>query len=130
MYRFLRVFFFLVSGCPLILFAQQSTSNMAGTVIDPTDAVVPQALLTATEVTTGIAHTGTTDDLGLFRFNDLPPGQYTLSVRASGFKALNVTGLDLAAGETRAVGKLVLQIGQLSDKVDVTAASTPVQTAS
>lgn len=103
---------------------------MLGTVTDPAEAVVPNAVLTATEIATGNIHTTTSDQSGLFRFNAIPPGHYTLRVNAAGFKAFELNNLDLAAGETRSVGKLVLQIGSVSDRVEVTAESTPVQTAS
>jgi hypothetical protein len=114
----------------LNLLGQEVTSTMLGTITDQADAVVPKAALTATETATGKTHTATSDDAGFFRFNDLPPGQYKLLVQAPGFKAYAVTGIELATGETRALGKLVLQIGAVSEEVTVTAASTPVQTAS
>jgi hypothetical protein len=62
MCRFKGIFCLLTLGaCALGLFGQQSTSNMLGTITDPADAVVPQAVLTATEVATGSAHTTTSD---------------------------------------------------------------------
>jgi hypothetical protein len=114
----------------LSAFAQEVTSTMLGTVMDQADAVVPKATLTATELATGRAHGASSDESGLFRFNDLPPGQYKLLIQAPGFKALDMTGIELATAETRALGKLILQVGAVSDQITITAAATPVQTAS
>lgn len=125
----LRLSLLLTAGT-LSVPGQEVTSTMVGTVTDQGDSVVPRAALTATEVATGKIHETVSDGTGLFRFNDLPPGPYKLVVRAPGFKAYDLTGIELATAETRALGKIVLQVGAVSEEVTITAASTPVQTAS
>ncbi|HEY4282118.1 MAG TPA: TonB-dependent receptor, partial [Chthoniobacterales bacterium] len=125
----LRFLLLLTTGT-LCAMGQEVTATMLGIVTDQADAVIPKATLTATELATGNAHTATSDEAGLFRFNDLPPGKYKLLIRAPGFKAYDLTGIELATAETRNLGKQILQIGAVSDEVTVTAASTPVQTAS
>ncbi len=127
--RILQVLLVMAICAPCAI-GQEVTATMLGTVVDQGDAVVPKATLTATELATGKIHTTTSDEAGLFRFNDLPPGQYKLLAQAPGFKAYDVTGIALATAETRSMGKLILQIGAVSDEVTVSAASTPVQTAS
>ena len=67
---------------------------------------------------------------GVFRYIDLPPGRYSFRVQAPGFKVLELTDIDLVSSETRDVGNIVLQVGGATEQVTVTAATTPVQTAS
>lgn len=112
------------------LYAQTTTSTILGTLTDPSNAVIPSAELTLVEKSTGLSHSGKSNDAGLFRFLDLQPGLYTLHVTANGFKALDLAGIALVSSETRDLGNLVLQIGSLGEQVTVTAEATPVQTAS
>ena len=108
----------------------QTASTMVGTLTDPTEAMVPSGNLTVTDQATGATRTATSNESGLFRVLDLKPGRYSLRVEAAGFKALEIKDIDLASSETRDLGKLVLQIGALAEEISVTAAATPVQTAS
>ena len=111
-------------------FAQQGTSTMVGAIADPADAAVPNAILQLTEQATGTVRQMPTAPTGIFRFIDLPPGKYSLQVRAQGFKIYELNAIELASSETRDLGKLVLQVGGVSETVSVTAEATPVQTAS
>ena len=120
---------------PLLAFstlglAQEVTSVILGVVNDPTDAVVPHATVTANETATGQSRTAVSDEAGRFRFNDVRAGIYTIRVQADGFKAFELRNVNLLTGETRDLGKMVLQIGAVSEEVSVMAQSTPVQTAS
>jgi hypothetical protein len=92
--------------------------------------MVPNSSITLTEQATGAIRKAASNEGGLFRVLDLPPGRYTLRVQAAGFKALDMADIVLASAETRDLGKLVLQIGAQVEEVSVTAAATPVQTAS
>ncbi len=113
-----------------VAFSQEVTSTILGVVTDPADASVPHAAVTATEVATGLTRSVTTDDGGRYRFNDVRPGVYKLHVTAQGFKAFDETNINLLTGETRDLGKAVLQVGQVTEEVSVEAQATAVQTAS
>ncbi len=113
-----------------IVMAQEGSSVLLGVVTDPAEAVVPQAAVTATEVSTGLSRSVTTDDGGRFRFNDVRPGAYRLHIQAQGFKASDVTNINLLSSETRDVGNVVLQVGQVTEEVSVEAQATAVQTSS
>jgi hypothetical protein len=68
--------------------AQSLTSgDIAGTVTDPSGAVIPNATLTLKSNDTGATQTRTTNAQGAYRFSLLAPGTYTVSVTASGFQA-------------------------------------------
>ena len=110
--------------------AQQGTSTMIGAISDPADAAVPNAVLQLTEQATGTVRNLATPPTGLFRFIDLPPGKYSLQVKAQGFKIYELNGIELASSETRDLGRLGLQVGGVTETVSVTAEATPVQTAS
>ncbi|MEK7407674.1 MAG: Plug domain-containing protein [Acidobacteriota bacterium] len=60
----------------------------------------------------------------------MPPGPYSLAVKAQGFKSYLQTGINLSSSETRDLGRIVLELGALVEQVSVTAEVTPVQTAS
>jgi hypothetical protein len=110
----------LVAGAPS-LFGQQGTSTMVGAVSDPADANVPNAELRLTEQATGTVRNLVTASTGLFRFIDLPPGKYALRVQALGFKIYELNGIELSSSETRDLGRVMLQVGGVTESVLVAA---------
>lgn len=125
----------LVILCALTLFcvgmfAQTVASSVVGVVEDPANAVVPNAAITLTDTATGAVHTATSDGTGAFRFLNITPGNYTVSVKVSGFKSLSQTEVIVDANETRDLGKLALQLGNTTDTVSVTAEAAAIQLAS
>jgi len=101
-----------------------------GTVTDPTGAVIPGVQVQITGQATGAVRTTTTDSAGLFRFPNLAPGAYTMTIKAPGFKGWSLKDVNLSTAETRDVGRIALEIGSLAEQVEVTAEATPVQVAS
>ncbi len=119
---------FLIAGA--CAFAQTTAGSLLGTLLDPASSVVPGATVTLTETDTGATRTATTDSSGVFRFPNLPPGNYSVSVQASGFKNLVQTAIAVGASETRDLGKLTLAIGNTTEKIEVVAEATAVQLSS
>jgi len=117
----------LLSAC---VFGQTVSSSMVGTVVDPANAVVPGAKVTLTDEATNSVRNATTETSGIFRFLDLAPGTYSLSVQSTGFKVLTEREIVVTAQETRDLGKLALAVGSLSESVTVLAEATPIQLAS
>ena len=62
-----------------------SSGTVAGTVLDPNNAAVPNANVTIANPVTGYKRTVTSGADGTFRFDNVPPNSYQLSVSASGF---------------------------------------------
>jgi hypothetical protein len=121
--------------CVLILTAaclvgQTVSSSITGTVLDPASAVIPNATVTLTDENTGSVRNVVSDSAGLFRFLNVPPGSYRVSVEATGFKSLVQSNISVSANETRDVGKLSLSIGNTSEKISVVAEATAIQLAS
>ena len=67
---------------------------------------------------------------GAFVFPGLPAGEYTVSVQAAGFKALEAKNIFVSSSEVRTLGSLTLEIGEVRDSVSVTAEPAAVQLAS
>src|SRR5215469_10705199 len=78
-------------------------ATITGRVLDPAGASVPQATVTVRNVDTGLARTSTTTSDGIYRFDNLPPGTYKVTVEASGFTKPEVKGVKLQVGESRDV---------------------------
>jgi hypothetical protein len=112
------------------LAGQTVSSSLEGTVLDPANAVVPGAPVTLTDKDTGGVRSSVTDSSGLFRFLDLPPGNYSVSVRAPGFKGFTQASVTVEANQTRDLGKLSLEIGNTSETVTVIAEAQAIQLAS
>src|SRR2546426_10872448 len=69
------------------LFAQ-FTSTVQGTATDESGAIVPDVVLRLTNIDTGVVVTTQSNESGLFRFPDLPPGRYQLRASKAGFQVL------------------------------------------
>ena len=110
-------------------FGQTVSSAIVGTLTDPGNALVPNAQITLTGKATGATRAVQSNGAGLFRFLDLNAGEYSLQVKAPGFKTFDMSGILLASAENRDLGTLVLRLGSLTGEVSVTAQATPVQTA-
>jgi outer membrane receptor protein involved in Fe transport len=66
--------------------AQQSaTATLSGVITDPNGAVIAGAQITATQKATGVQRETTTNDEGRYVLTNLPPGQYEVQVKATGF---------------------------------------------
>ena len=71
-----------------------------------------------------------TDAEGRFVFTNLLPGRYTLTVEMQGFKKLERTDINLLANDKITVGVITLDVGSISDVVEVQAQSTQLKTES
>ena len=99
--------------------AQVATAELSGTVVDPTGAALPNAAVTAMNAATNvIAREARTGGSGEYVMTLLPPGNYTVTVEAPGFRKLQQTGVTLQVNQ-RAQLDLRLEVGQVTETVEV-----------
>ena len=118
----------LVAVCPLTASAQTSTSRITGRVVDAKQASVPGANVTITNEATGVSHTQTTTDAGLYAFEALPVGNYTVAVELTGFKKFLKTGNHLEVNNPLTMD-VTLEVGQVTETVTVQGGPEQLQTA-
>ena len=95
----LTLFVSLLLGVPA-LFAQTFRGGINGSVTDVTGAAIANASVVATDVDTGLAHSTTSSSAGDFLFQDLPLGNYSVTVTFTGFATTKVDKVTVAAGTT------------------------------
>src|ERR1700737_93216 len=102
------------------------TGDVVGTVTDPSGAVVSGATVTLSSVDTGTTLTAKTSSTGAFRFPLVKPGQYKLSVTATGFRTTTQTVSASVSAVTTA--NLQLTLGQGTETVEVSGAAPLIET--
>jgi outer membrane receptor protein involved in Fe transport len=107
--------------------SQATTGNIEGRVLDPKEAAVPGASVTATNQGTGLEKTATTDEQGAFRLILLPPGVYTVRATATGFAIAEAKDVTVTVG-SRTPLDLAVTIGGASGTVTITADPPVVET--
>src|SRR5688500_17726775 len=90
--RHLRLVFVLVVLSAAQAFAQTTSGSMSGTVVDESDQVIANAVVTIVNENTGEERKATTNGVGAFVFSALTPGPYTIRAEMQGFKPLEVRG--------------------------------------
>ncbi len=81
--------------------AQGGTSgNLSGTITDETGAIIPNALVTLTDRSTGVSRVRTARASGTFLFSQLAPGEYDVLVENLGFVSMRVTAVPVRPGRT------------------------------
>jgi hypothetical protein len=106
-------------GAPRHAAAQvQNTGSIYGSAVDPTGAVIQQAVVTAVSGSTGAERTVKTNNNGEFVLQNIAVGSYTLTVTAEGFEAFVVDHLLVNAdSDTKITAKLT--VGSMNDTVTV-----------
>jgi hypothetical protein len=96
----------------------QTKGTIGGTVTDPAGAAVPGAKIVVAGQTG--ERTGTTNESGIFRIDNLEPGNYTVRVEQTGFKAAVANNVTVNVGRESTLN-LKLETGEITATVDVTA---------
>lgn len=111
---------FLLFGLSAALWAQSSDGALAGTVRDPSGAVIPGARLEALNVATGIVTRSTTNPQGGYFFPSLTTGSYRLSALSDGFKTSVAERVRLDVGSRLSLD-LTLEVATAGTQVEVVA---------
>jgi hypothetical protein len=120
------ILFCLVSA--LLGYSQSaSTATLRGRVVDPQDAVVPNATVTATNTATGISRSVPTTSVGDYVIPNLSPGTYNITVEAKGFAPNESKAVQLNVGDQRDLN-FKLSISGASTSVEVTATAPLIET--
>ncbi|MGH9903992.1 MAG: carboxypeptidase regulatory-like domain-containing protein, partial [Pyrinomonadaceae bacterium] len=128
--RLIGAFVILLSSTLPIATAQTGTSNnITGRVVDAKEALLAGAVVTLRNEATGVTQTQTTSDAGVYAFNSLPAGVYTVTVEARGFKTFISTGNTLTVGSPLVIN-VTMEVGQPTERVEVTASYERLETTS
>src|SRR5216117_1307268 len=122
---------FLSAGVLLCLslpaYPQSDRGVLTGTVTDSSGAVIPGASVTATNTATNVSASTVTTEGGFYAIPALQPGTYKVRVELTGFKAYEQSQVVIAAATTVRVDAK-LEIGQISESVEVTSSAARLQT--
>ncbi|HEY4049992.1 MAG TPA: TonB-dependent receptor [Acidobacteriaceae bacterium] len=121
------VLLFLIPLISPSAWGQAVSATLVGTVTDNTGASVPSAKVQIHEDATGITHEGATNESGNYTFPDLPPGTYTVTAEATGFKKETRASVAVVVNTTTRVD-LTMTPGSVSETVVVTGAPAVLQT--
>src|SRR4051794_909011 len=126
-YQSLRLCAFFLCLALFRVNGQYGAGTILGTVTDPTGAAVAGATVTIRNQETGSSRTFQSDSDGNYRFNAVPPGRYSATGSAPGFKVTNIPGVTVTVNtETRA--DFAMQVGSVSESVNVEAVAPLLQT--
>ncbi|PYS03869.1 MAG: hypothetical protein DMG12_11300 [Acidobacteria bacterium] len=107
----------------------QATAQISGAVQDQSGAVLPGAEVTATQTDTGVSRMTITNETGHYVLANLPLGPYRLEAGLPGFRTFVQTGIVLQVNSNPTIN-ILLQVGQVSEQVEVQANAGLVETRS
>jgi hypothetical protein len=103
------------------LWGQGGTATLNGTILDQAAAVVPGAVVTATNTQTAVEYQATSTSAGAYTLPYLPPGTYTIAVSATGFQRSVAENVILRQAQVQTLD-LTLQVGQVTESITVSSA--------
>lgn len=107
--------------------SQSFTAAIRGTVTDNSASAIPGAKVTATEADRNVAHTAQVDEQGRYVITALPPGAYTLSVEAQGFKKYVRQRFELVV-QQQATIDVQMQVGEVTTQIEVSSSAPLLNT--
>jgi hypothetical protein len=117
----------LCSLCAAALLAQTDRGVITGTVKDTSGAVVPNAQITATDLSTNAAYKTKSTTSGDFTVPSLPVGLYQLRIENTGFKTHVASNVTVAAGATVSLD-ITLELGATQQTIEIAANAQMLQT--
>jgi hypothetical protein len=118
---------FLLFGLAQARGQSVAVAEISGVVTDPSAAAIASAQVSATEIDKDVAHTTVSDTRGNYTLANLPVGPYRLEVKTAGFKDYVQTGLVLEVNNNIQIN-VAMQIGSASERVEVSATASMVET--
>jgi hypothetical protein len=109
------------------LFGQAISGDVTGAALDTRGTAIPNSTVTAENQTTGVKSTAVAGPDGIYRFNNLPVGTYTITGAAPQFSSASVKDQEVVLNTTVTVN-LTLQVESPSTSIHVTAAPPPLDT--
>ena len=110
--------------CAIIIGA---SASLTGVVHDPQGNAVSGAKVVLTDPTKNFQLETTTSGEGTFTFNPIAASTYEVSIESQGFKKAVRTGIIVNVSDRQSTGVIQLEVGQIGDVVEVTAASAQLQ---
>jgi len=110
-------------------FAQSQFGAIRGVITDPRGSIVPDVEVQAANESTQVGFSTVSNSTGDFLVAGLLPGPYTVVVRKSGFREVRIRGVLVSAGQTER-RDISLEVGDVSQRVDVTAEGARLETQS
>jgi len=107
--------------------AQVATGDIVGSVTDSSNAVVPGAKVTETNLGTGLTYVSNATGDGNYLITQLPAGHYRITAEKEGFKTWTRPDVTLSIGD-RYRADARLEVGELSQTVEVQAENAQLQT--
>ncbi len=114
-------------GIPVL--AQSSRGTLTGTVVDANGASIPDVAVNLKETNTGSGYSTKSNAEGLYTFNELPTGSYTLTVTAPGFETFTQSGIGVEVASTSTV-IATLKVGSQATTVSVESDASHLETES
>ncbi len=121
----LRGLFALSLALPAL--AQFDTAEVLGTIRDKSESAVSNATVTLSNEGTGIKATAQTGADGSYAFSNVKIGVYTISAEAAGFSRAEAKDITINVNARQRVD-LVLQVGTVTETIEVTGAASALQT--
>ena len=112
-----------------LLSGADTTGTISGTIADPSHSFVAQARLELINENTNVRSTQLSNSDGLYVFNLVPPGRYTVAASAPGFHSAATTGVLVEVNRNTRVD-VALQLGQVAETIEVSASTTQIDSVS
>ena len=108
-------------------FGQVADGNLVGTVYDASGKVIPEASVTAKNISTGVVAETKADQSGAYRFNNLLVGSYSVTASSAGFSSTQIKDLSVELNKT-ATANLTLAVGAVAESINVVESTTLIDT--
>ena len=119
---------FLILGLTLTsAMAQENAASLNGVIKDSSGALVPNAGIKLTALDTGVVQVKESNADGLYSFVNVPPGRYSLEVRAPGFETGVQPGFSLEVNQTATIN-FTMKVGSATEVVNVSGQAVALET--